>query len=276
MASNKTKKLNIITKKLSPRKAKKGVKKGAPRTKKVSPWIVLGAVAALLLATTLPYFRGAGERGAAVPHGAREFCLDLSHHNSAPARWDSLFVAVDQGGRTVRNLEAASEIYPVRRVVLKATEGLSMVDKDFPERWEAAGKAGLCRGAYHFFRSSKDPAVQAELFIRTVGPLRHSDLPPVLDIETLHSGCTGEVLSSRALLWLKAVERHYGRKPVVYAPESYLRDLLSKEITGNYPVWIAHYEVDAPEREGWIMWQFTDRAVVAGLPGRADLSAIGN
>ena len=159
-------------------------------------------------------------------------------------------------------------------VYIKATEGAGFQDKDFRKNWKDAGKSGLRRGAYHFFRSSKDGEVQARNFIRTVGELKYRDLPPVLDIETIHIGCSKELLNQRALQWLKAVEKRYGKKPVVYASSSFVKDNLCKEITSNYPIWVAHYEKDRPGLEDWTWWQFTDKAVVKGVPGRVDLSVM--
>ena len=117
-----------------------------------------------------------------------------------------------------------------------------MVDKDFKRNWQDAGRSGLRRGAYHFFRSSKDGEAQARLFIKTVGDLRFKDLPPVLDIETIHRGGSMKKLNEEALKWLETIEGHYGKKPIVYTGSSFARDWLSKRITDNYPVWIAHYE----------------------------------
>ena len=180
----------------------------------------------------------------------------------------------DSRGRTVRDPFKAKEIKPVSFVIIKATEGAGFQDKDFRKNWKDAGKSGLRRGAYHFFRSSKDGEVQARNFIRTVGELKYRDLPPVLDIETIHIGCSKELLNQRALQWLKAVEKRYGKKPVVYASSSFVKDNLCKEITSNYPIWVAHYEKDRPGLEDWTWWQFTDKAVVKGVPGRVDLSVM--
>ena len=52
------------------------------------------------------------------------------------------------------------------------------------------------------------------------------------------------------------------------------KDYLDKDIVANYPVWVAHYEKDSPAFEGWTWWQFTDRAVVKGVPGEVDLSVM--
>ena len=233
-------------------------------------------VVILALAVGLPLLRHArqpGEGGAALPPAAfSALGIDISHNNAGPIVWDSLRVMVDRSGRTVRDLEQARKVYPVKFVFIKATEGLTMRDPEFKSNWSEAGKRDIQRGAYHFFRTSKDGAAQARHFIKTVGPLRHGDLPPVLDLETIHRGCTYKLLNERALQWLQTVEKHYGRKPIVYTSDSFARDIIDRKIKDNYPIWIAHYGVDAPIHEGWTYWQFTDRAYIYGMPEPVDLS----
>ena len=255
----------------------------APKRKKVkrvrlSPWaatgIAAGLVAGIFLVFNLSGRNRAGETGAKVPPGIWRYGIDISHHNGGRIVWDSLFVMTDSRGRTVRDPGRARDIKPVSFVFIKATEGASFKDEDFRDNWKDAGKTDLRRGAYHFFRSSKDGEIQARNFISTVGDLRFRDLPPVLDIETIHPGCTRQLLNQRALQWLKAVEKRYGRKPIVYASSSFILDNLDRSITDNYPVWVAHYEKDRPAYEGWTWWQFTDRAVVKGVPGKVDLSVM--
>ena len=263
---------------------KKTVRTGAapkrkPRKRKLKvPAAAAVAAAALVLglAVGLPllrHARRAGNGGAALPRIAfQSLGIDISHNNAGPIVWDSLCVMVDRSGRTVRDLDQARRVYPVKFVFIKASEGVSMHDPEFKSNWAEAGKRDFQRGAYHFFRSSRDGASQARNFIRAVGTLRHSDLPPVLDLETIHRGCTYKLLNERALQWLKAVEQHYGRKPIVYTSDSFARDILCDEIKKGYPIWIAHYDVEAPVYEDWTYWQFTDRAWVYGLPEPVDLS----
>ena len=264
--------------------AQRGAAKTTPRKRrrrkrklKVPPAAAVAAAVLLVaVAVGLPLLRHArrsGEGGAplpAVPFQA--LGIDISHNNAGPILWDSLRVMVDRSGRTVRNIEQARKVYPVKFVFIKATEGVSMRDPHFKANWTEAGKRDIQRGAYHFFRSSRDGAIQARHFIETVGPLRHADLPPVLDIETIHRGCTNKLLNERALQWLKEVGNHYGRKPIVYTSDSFARDILSDEIKKNYPIWIAHYDTPLPYFMGWTYWQFTDRAWVYGMPEPVDMS----
>lgn len=253
-------------------------KKRKPKKVNIGVWTAVGIAASVILALAVMFISqdggGGHETGAKVPPGDWRYGIDISHHNAGDIVWDSLYVLTDKRGKTIRDHHLAKDIRPVSFVFIKATEGVSMVDKDFKRNWQDAGRSGLRRGAYHFFRSSKDGEAQARLFIKTVGDLRFKDLPPVLDIETIHRGGSMKKLNEEALKWLETIEGHYGKKPIVYTGSSFARDWLSKRITDNYPVWIAHYEKDRPDFDGWIFWQFTDKAVVKGVPGPVDLSVM--
>lgn len=253
-------------------------KKRKPKKVNIGVWTAVGIAASVILALVVMFISQGGggghETGAKVPPGDWRYGIDISHHNAGDIVWDSLYVLTDKRGKTIRDYHLAKDIRPVSFVFIKATEGVSMVDKDFKRNWQDAGRSGLRRGAYHFFRSSKDGEAQARLFIKTVGDLRFKDLPPVLDIETIHRGGSMKKLNEEALKWLETIEGHYGKKPIVYTGSSFARDWLSKRITDNYPVWIAHYEKDRPDFDGWIFWQFTDKAVVKGVPGPVDLSVM--
>lgn len=253
-------------------------KKRKPKKVNIGVWTAVGIAASVILALAVMFISQGGggghETGAKVPPGDWRYGIDISHHNAGDIVWDSLYVLTDKRGKTIRDHHLAKDIRPVSFVFIKATEGVSMVDKDFKRNWQDAGRSGLRRGVYHFFRSSKDGEAQARLFIKTVGDLRFKDLPPVLDIETIHRGGSMKKLNEEALKWLETIEGHYGKKPIVYTGSSFARDWLSKRITDNYPVWIAHYEKDRPDFDGWIFWQFTDKAVVKGVPGPVDLSVM--
>lgn len=253
-------------------------KKRKPKKVNIGVWTAVGIAASVILALAVMFISQGGggghETGAKVPPGDWRYGIDISHHNAGDIVWDSLYVLTDKRGKTIRDHHLAKDIRPVSFVFIKATEGVSMVDKDFKRNWQDAGRSGLRRGAYHFFRSSKDGVAQARLFIKTVGDLRFKDLPPVLDIETIHRGGSMKKLNEEALKWLETIEGHYGKKPIVYTGSSFARDWLSKRITDNYPVWIAHYEKDRPDFDDWTFWQFTDKAVVKGVPGPVDLSVM--
>lgn len=258
---------------------KKTYKKPKRRNRRKKKQIHVGfgfvacVLAFLILIIALPHIKdnSSRDKGAAVPSGAYSYGIDISHYQN-DIQWDSLMVMTDGAGRTIRSKIKAKSIKPVSFVFIKATEGVNMKDRHFKKHWKEAGKRDIRRGAYHFFRSSKSGKVQARHFINTVGPLRHKDLPPVLDIETINAGCTDEILNRRALEWLHEVEAHYGRKPIVYSSASFIKEHLCEEIQRKYPIWVAHYEVDIPRQDVWRFWQFTDKAIVYGIDGRTDLN----
>lgn len=271
------------------RKAPKGKRRTGPRkpagkrkkpgrkdnVTRLSCWVAAGIIALLAALTAALHPSGDSVETGAKAHGrSYRYAVDVSHHNPGRIVWDSLHVMLDSRGNTTRSINKAEDILPISYVIMKASEGTSLKDRKFRKNWADAGHAGFGRGAYHFFRSSKSPEAQAKNYIKAVGHLKESDLPPILDIETIHKGCSRKALNASALIWLKIVGEHYGRTPIVYSYESFIKDNLSDEIRKNYPLWVARYREETPESEGWAMWQFTDRAVVYGIEGPVDLNAI--
>lgn len=233
-------------------------------------FVVLLAIAALI---AKPYIkeRHIIYKGAAVPSGYYCYGIDISRYQT-DIEWEKIKVLTDAHGRTTNSINLAKDIRNISYVFIKATEGNSFKDKYFKRHWKNAGKCGIRRGAYHFFRSSKDAENQARHFINTVGELSDNDLPPVLDIETIHKGCSYKTLNDKALIWLKTVEKHYGKKPIVYSSASFINDILCKEIKENYPIWVAHYGAASPRCDKWHIWQFADDAVVYGIEEYVDLN----
>lgn len=261
--------------KISKGRRKSPVRKPARKRKKVK--VNIRIVLALLLAVLLViYFlypkddRG-GCCGVKVPAGYRCYGIDISKYQP-DIDWSALKVMIDDDGYITGSDSSADEICDISFVFMKATEGTSLKDECFKRHWENAGKAGIRRGAYHFFLSSKSAEQQARHFISTVGELTDDDLPPVLDIETIHKGCSEKTLNEKALKWLQTVENHYGIRPIVYSSASFINDILSNEITDRYPIWVAHYETDKPECDNWHIWQFADMATVSGIAGNVDLN----
>lgn len=166
---------------------------------------------------------------------------------------------------------------------VKATEGVSFLDSRFYRNWGELRRAGILRGAYHFFRPALDPVQQAQHFINTVGGQLYAyDLPPVLDVENSPDFVRQEFLAlaladrrSRVLKWLDVVERGLGRTPILYTnPDTWFTSLGDSAQFARYPLWIANYGVSAPlvpaknwNGRGWSFWQFTDRAAVPGVNG---------
>ena len=168
-------------------------------------------------------------------------------------------------------VDTIEEKYPLNYVFIRATVGNDRVDRQFKRNWLGAKENKMIRGAYHYYRPNENSLEQAELFIKTV-KLKKGDLPPVLDIEKLPKEQSIERLKIGLKRWLKAVESHYGVRPIIYTGEKYYDDFLKEEFS-DYLFWIANYNFYREEiQDDWLFWQFTEKATVPGIDCRVDVN----
>ncbi len=155
----------------------------------------------------------------------------------------------------------------------KATEGDDLKDPSFQDHWQEIKKAGLTRGAYHFYVTEDDPKTQADFFIKNV-TLQPGDLIPAVDIESIGRGTTPGV-TQRLKKFLEILENHYGLKPIIYTSPKFWNKHLNSHF-GTYPLWIAEYGVEEPVAprgwKEWHLWQWKENAAVPGVEKEADLS----
>lgn len=155
---------------------------------------------------------------------------------------------------------------------IKALEGITSTDPEFPTNWRGAKAAGLLCGAYHFYWPGDDPNQQAEAFLSIYQP-SPGDLPPVLDIETTHDQSPSSVVQG-IQVWLSAVEARVGVRPILYTDPSFWKSLGDPPF-GAYPLWVADYGVTSPTVPAgwanWTFWQTSQSGSVAGVPSTVDL-----
>ena len=169
------------------------------------------------------------------PEGYEIHGIDISHHQGK-IDWQEL---KDKG---------VIDKFPIRFVMIKATEGASQIDENFRENFYQAREHGFTRGAYHFYSVHSSAADQARFFISKV-KLENGDLPPVLDVE------------------------HKPKKPIIYTYYKFKTRYLNDPIFDDYPYWIAHYYVDKVEYDGpWKFWQHTDVGRLPGIKGDVDFN----
>ena len=163
-------------------------------------------------------------------------------------------------------------------VWIKATDGGDHLDPMFKTNWDAAAKAGVPRGAYHFFYWCRDGATQAEWFIRNVPKVKGA-LPPVLDVEWNHlSQCKKRpnraTVVAKMKTFLEKVEKHYGQKPVIYATPDFYKENLQGEFT-DYPFWVravAEHPSKVYPQRNWVFWQYSGTGLSQGVGGKIDLN----
>ena len=193
------------------------------------------------------------------PEGYEIHGIDISHHQGK-INWQKL---KDKG---------LIDGYPIRFVMIKATEGASRIDANFRSNFHNAREYGFTRGAYHFYSVHSPAKAQAEFFIRHV-KLENGDLPPVLDVEHKPSNQTDEEFKESIQLWLNMVEFHYGVKPIIYTYYKFKTRYLDDDVFDQYPYWIAHYYVEKVEYQGeWKFWQHTDAGRLPGIKGDVDFN----
>jgi Lyzozyme M1 (1,4-beta-N-acetylmuramidase) len=191
---------------------------------------------------------------------------DISHHNGTP---------------DLAKYKAAGH----ERIVIKATEGTGFTDPMFKANWQAAGKAGLKRVAYHFARAKFNGAAEFDFFYKTVqaaggfGP-KDSACLDVEDPDTPdRAAAEMKEFVNRAVA--KGITRgliytynYYGVHHAI-AP--------SQLPVGWRHMWMADYTVGQADSDielgaGWtrdqvVARQYTDRAIVAGI-GSTDYSRL--
>ncbi|WP_432714075.1 glycoside hydrolase family 25 protein [Pedobacter sp.] len=160
----------------------------------------------------------------------------------------------------------------IKFAMIKATEGVMLVDPYFQRNWREAAKTGIVCSAYHFFRPQKSGEWQARFFLQTV-QFEKGDLPPIVDIEQLN-GVSARTMRKELTAFLLHVERKIGVKPIIYSGLSFYNDFLHGYFE-EYPLWIAHYhqsKLNMKDRP-WAFWQHSDKARISGINHVVDFNA---
>ncbi|RXF74949.1 glycoside hydrolase family 25 protein [Hansschlegelia zhihuaiae] len=161
---------------------------------------------------------------------------------------------------------------------IKATEGGDRIDDRFAENWAGAKAAGVPRGAYHFYYFCRTGAEQAAWFIRNV-PADPNALPVVLDMEWNHlsPSCKRrppvEEVHREMSTFLRIIEKHYGKRPMIYSSVDFHRDRLVGAFPG-YHFWLrsvaGHPSLKYHPSRAYSFWQHTATGRVSGVTGNVD------
>ena len=181
--------------------------------------------------------------------------VDVSHHQKG-VDWQRV---VDDG---------------ISFAYIKATEGGDHVDRQFRTNWDGARRAGLTRGAYHFFTLCAPGAMQAKHFI-DMAPPDPDALPPAVDLE-LAGNCSDRpspVLVARELEdFLHLVETASGQRAVLYIGDDFERRYPTRASLDR-PLW--HRRIlRRPAGIDWVVWQFTGWGQVDGISGPVDINVM--
>lgn len=155
---------------------------------------------------------------------------------------------------------------------IKATEGGDHRDRNFAANWSGARRAGIARGAYHFFTLCRPGADQAANFIATV-PADPDALPPAVDLEYM-GNCSRPVTPAQfhaeLAAYIGAVEAHY-RKPVLLYLTAEFDRAYQVSARVDRPLWLRAL-VRQPRfgARPWHYWQVSNFRRLRGIEGRVD------
>lgn len=155
-------------------------------------------------------------------------------------------------------------------VIVKATEGLTFVDKCCDGFVQSAVRLGIPFGYYHFARSN-DAAKEATYFYDQTKGYTGKGIP-VLDFEVLNSNSWLET-------WCKTYHRLSGVYPWVYMNSDYInnRGYGTDWVKSHCGLWLAGYpkaytgypsDPNCPyKHSGWTLaaWQFTSSLSMGGM-----------
>ena len=172
---------------------------------------------------------------------------------------------------------AAARKAGVQAVYFRASAGCEPPSPALAVNAAQARGAELPVGYFHIMnaRTAPEARTQARRFLDAVRPLP-GQLRPALQFENI-SGLTIEQANALALEFLMTVEYASGIVPVMYTSAESASLLWSRAIAERYPLWIIESGAGAPRAasspwNGWVGWQYTDTAAVAGIPGPVRLS----
>lgn len=206
--------------------------------------------------------------------GGKVYGIDVSRHQGS-WRWEDLALYADKKGEVYTSgAKLGYELQPAFFVIMKATEGSNLVDQKYAENVAQARQGRYIKGAYHFMSTMSEIDTQIKNFIDNA-VVEPGDFPPVLDIETPHSRVAEvgeENIRQMALAWLRAVEDHYGVRPVIYTNDLFRKKYLDTPEFKEYDYWMARYSKKGPQSGDWLLWQFTQTGRPRGISVPADIN----
>lgn len=189
-----------------------------------------------------------------LPDGFKTYGIDISHHQGT-VDWDTFFHNNDS---------------TIRFVYCKVTEGESLLDRQWVQNHSRLSQEKIPHGGYHFFRPSVDPKLQAQHFLSAYRA-KEASLPPALDVEV--EGVSDATLIQNMKIWLNAVEKATGKRPIIYTSYHFFTEKFKHEFQ-DYKFWVANYSNRAHrfKDDRIIHWQFSETGTIPGIQGFVDLN----
>lgn len=208
---------------------------------------------------THAFYRNGVKTSLTVKTSGPQKGIDISRYQS-DVRWPHLYFFEDGTEPDYRlNGAVAGCVSPVEFVIIKATEGGDHKDSMMDTHADNAERFGYPRGFYHFYSKTSSAEANAANYIANVH-LDKNDLPPILDIEV------EGVKADELLKWLGTVEKHYGRKPMIYTNERFYKMYVEGTPLAKYPLWYSRFGRKDIDR-GAKIFQFSESGLLDGVVG---------
>jgi lysozyme len=158
-------------------------------------------------------------------------------------------------------------------VYIKATEGSTFVDPRYQANWTGSGRAGLDRGAYHFFSLCSPGQEQASNYLHVVS--KYAELAPALDLELspdCHRRPAAQGVRREIISFLSAVELSTGERVLLYVGDHF-EAAYPFVRTIERPRWRLGFLL-RPSGDDWTVWQVGSLARVDGIATPVGLDVI--
>lgn len=153
----------------------------------------------------------------------------------------------------------------IRGVYIQCSRYSSTPELAYESYAEAASKAGLAVGAYHFAACDSSAVEQAEFFLRRMKNfgLNVGDLPPSMDLEYAKK-TQAEKGGGYVVQWgvdfmtrleKEMAHRHMENLPIWYTFPNFAAGLQPSlevsKLASNWPLWLARYKANSGPRAAW-------------------------
>ena len=201
-----------------------------------------------------------------------KFGIDVSKYQ--PEYWGAMAICINGNGSLSSNIDVGQWI-PIDFVIMKASEGKTIVDRQYQYHSEMADILDIPQGAYHVISTKSDVYDQVELYLKQIEEVKLA-FPPILDIE----GSTKEISLEQFiqyepiyLEWLDKVEHFTGSRPMIYCCYDFYMAYGRTSKLNQYDFWIASYSSnDFPA--SCRLRQISDRGRIAGWNANVDIDVL--
>ncbi|MDR0824531.1 MAG: hypothetical protein LBN74_05515 [Prevotella sp.] len=184
--------------------------------------------------------------------------IDVSHHNPI-LNWENVME---------QNISFA---------YLKATEGNTLLDRNYEFNYDLARKSNIRVGSYHFYTFALSGQEQAEHFLQS-SKFNSGDLIPAIDVEHSPSNPYSkdkkfvELVINELKVMENIVYERFGIHPVIYTNKNcyklYIKDYFPDNI-----IWMCDLQNEpSDDIKNWRIWQFSHKGELMGIDDHIDLN----